>query len=454
MIFLFYNFFLVALGIVLLSLKRKAPVWMVWINFLFILGVVFGNYRFDLTLTGEFGVHLLLDHISHYFLLLTALVFLAVFTRKMSVNLSNLLLVLLGVLNLTFVSADLFNLYVTIEAVSLLTFLLVVEGRKKVQYWSAFKYLILGTIGMNVYLTGVAILYAENGTLSISGLSENPFAASLITSGLLLRAGVFLFSMWLPQLHSEAETVISAILSGVVVKSAVYGLLRMEEIVNWELIEYFAIFSALSGAVLAFLSRDYKRTLAYSTLSQIGIVLVSPITAPVYSLAHGVSKSWLFLLKDELPGRNTEEWERLDFWTWLSLALASLSIMGFPGFSGFSKNMVLLEIHGWEKLLMEIAFAGTAATFWRFLMKPFVFSGQGRIKPYSVILAASSVVIGIFFANWKSSLESVLLIGSGLLVHLLFRRCRIERYPLEDFDSMLGIYLLGTVMMCLFSLQW
>lgn len=426
---------------------------MVWINFLFILGVVFSNYRFDLTLTGEFGVHLLLDHTSHYFLLLTALVFLAVFTKRLSVNLSNLLLVLLGVLNLTFVSADLFNLYVTIEAVSLLTFLLVVEGRRRVQYWSAFKYLILGTIGMNVYLIGVAILYAENGTLSISRLSGNPFAASLITSGLLLRAGVFLFSMWLPQLHSEAETVISAVLSGVVVKTAVYGLLRVERIVNWEVVEYFAILSALSGVVLAFLSKDYKRMLAYSTLSQIGIVLVSPITAPVYSLAHGVSKSWLFLLKDELPDRNTEEWKGLDFWTWFSLALASLSIMGFPGFSGFSKNMVLLELHGWEKLLMEIASAGTAATFWRFLMKPFAFPDQGRMKPYSVVLIIASVVIGISFADWKSSLESVLLIGAGFLIHLLFRKYRIERYPLEDFDSMLGIYLLGTVIMCLFSLQ-
>ncbi|MCD6551801.1 MAG: cation:proton antiporter, partial [Thermotoga sp.] len=136
MIFLSYNFFLVALGIACLSLKRRVPTWIVWINFLFTVAVVFSGYRFDLMLTGEFGVHLLLDHTSYYFLFLTALVFLAVFTKKMSANLSNLLLVLLGTLNLTFVSADLFNLYVTIEAVSLLTFLLVVEGGKKVQYWS------------------------------------------------------------------------------------------------------------------------------------------------------------------------------------------------------------------------------------------------------------------------------------------------------------------------------
>ncbi|MCD6551536.1 MAG: cation:proton antiporter, partial [Thermotoga sp.] len=97
---------------------------------------------------------------------------------------------------------------------------------------------------------------------------------------------------------------------------------------------------------------------------------------------------------------------------------------------------------------------GTAATFWKFLLKPFTLSGQRKMEPYSLVLSIASVVIGFFFANWESSLESFLLIGAGLLVHLLFRKYRIKKYPLEDFDSMLGVYLLGTVIVCLFSLQW
>jgi len=162
-IFLVYNFLIISLGIVFLFLKRKAPWWTALVNLVFTVTMVLSGYRFDLVLTGNFGVHLLLDQTSYFFLILTAVVLLAVFTKDLNVSLSNLLLILLGALNLAFVSYDLFNIYVTVEVVSLITFLLVVEGRKKIQYWSAFKYLILGTVGMNLYLIGIGFLYAENG---------------------------------------------------------------------------------------------------------------------------------------------------------------------------------------------------------------------------------------------------------------------------------------------------
>jgi len=451
-IFLVYNFLIISLGIIFLFLKMKTPGWIVLVNFLFIVTMVIFGYRFDLVLTGNFGVHLLLDQTSYFFLILTAVVFLAVFTKNMSYSLSNLMLILLGTLNLAFVSYDLFNIYVTVEVVSLITFLLVVEGKKKIQYWSAFKYLILGTVGMNLYLIGIGVLYAENGTLSISDISKvNSFASTLVATGLLLRAGVFLFSMWLPQVHSEAETPVSAVLSGVVVKSAVYALVRLEHVVNWDVVKIFAIFSALSGVLFAFLSKDYKRILAYSTLSQIGIVLVSPATAPVYALSHGISKAWLFLLKDDLPERDVTKWKKLDFWTWLSLSMASLSIMGLPGLAGFSKNLVLEQLHGWEKMLMKLAFVGTAASFWKFLLKPFEFKKK-LPGMYNPVLFATSLTIGLYFASWGKALESFFLTGAGLLVYFLFKNVRIEKYPLEDFESMLGVYLLGVVACLLLSL--
>ncbi|HAA82975.1 MAG TPA: cation:proton antiporter, partial [Thermotoga naphthophila] len=126
MIFLVYNFLIISLGIIFLFLKMKTPGWIVLVNFLFIVTMVIFGYRFDLVLTGNFGVHLLLDQTSYFFLILTAVVFLAVFTKNMSYSLSNLMLILLGTLNLAFVSYDLFNIYVTVEVVSLITFLLVV----------------------------------------------------------------------------------------------------------------------------------------------------------------------------------------------------------------------------------------------------------------------------------------------------------------------------------------
>ncbi|PLV59842.1 cation:proton antiporter [Thermotoga sp. KOL6] len=454
MIFLYYNFFLISLGIVCLSLKKKVPKWITFVNLSFVLGIILFNYRFDITFTGEFGVHLLLDQTSRYFLLLSALVFTAVFMKGMSSTLSGLSSILLGILNLAFVSYDLFNIYVVVEAVSLVTFLMIVEGKRKIQYWSAFKYLVIGTVGMNLFLIGVAILYSENGTLSISDISRvSPLASSLILVGLLLRSGVFLFSMWLPQVHAESETVVSALLSGVVVKSTVYGLLRVQNIVNWQVVKDLALFSAIFGAVLVFLSKDYKRMLAYSTLSQVGIILVSPITAPVYALAHGISKAWLFLLKDDLPGRDVTKWKKISFQVWFFLAIATLSIMGLPGFAGFVKILVLDQLQSWEKFVLELAFIGTAASFWRLLLKTPDFSKQKFLGFYNLVLLVSSVLVGISYAEWNESFETILSMGIGFLIHLGFNRYKIDKYPLEDFEAMMGSYFLGVVIVCLLSLQ-
>jgi len=71
---------------------------------------------------------------------------------------------------------------------------------------------------------------------------------------------------------------------------------------------------------------------------------------------------------------------------------------------------------------------------------------------YNPVLFATSLTIGLYFASWGKALESFFLTGAGLLVYFLFKNVRIEKYPLEDFESMLGVYLLGVVACLLLSL--
>jgi len=97
---------------------------------------------------------------------------------------------------------------------------------------------------------------------------------------------------------------------------------------------------------------------------------------------------------------------------------------------------------------MEVVFVGTAASFWKFLLKPFEFKKK-LPGMYNPVLLIASLTIGLYFASWERVLESFLLMGAGLLVHFLFKNLKIEKYPLEDFESMLGVYLLGVVA-CLF----
>ncbi len=403
---------------------------------------------FSITLVNLFGIHLVLDEVSRYFILLTALVFMGVSFRGVNDrNLTFLLSVTMFSLNLLFLSYDLFNLYVMIELVSLLTFLLIVHGKKISQYWAALKYIILGTFGMNLYLVGVAIVYRFNYSLSVQDVKDVPLiASSLMIVGIMIRSGVFLFSMWLPQAHAEAETVVSAVLSGVVVKTGVYALLRIIPVSNREnIVSHFGAISAVLGVVFAFLSDDYKKILSYSTLSQVGIILSSFKTAPLYSLAHGIFKSWLFLLKDDLPTRKVKEIKKLDFTSWLFLILASLSISGLPGTSGYVKGQVIEHVPLISKILLEIAFVGTCASFAKFLFMK-VGGAESKKIYHHIFLLTVSTILGVLFFNEKYIFSSILIFLIGISVHLIAHgKCKLKKIVLEDLEVSLPILVILTV---------
>ncbi|MCD6267721.1 MAG: cation:proton antiporter, partial [Thermotogaceae bacterium] len=294
MSFVIYNLIMILFSFIYIFLKRYSRSIFLFqnvLNFFIALLIFIRKFSFNIVLMDLFGVHLILDEISMYFILLNAIVFLGISLKGVE---DETLIFLLSTtsfsLNLLFLSYDLFNLYVMIELVSLLTFLLIVHGRKISQYWAALKYIILGSLGMNLYLVGVAIVYRSNYSFSIQDVKNIPtIALSLMLTGVMIRSGVFLFSMWLPQAHAEAETVVSAVLSGVVVKTGVYTLLRLATFSKSEhIVSYFGAVSAVLGVIFAFLSDDYKKILSYHTLSQVGIILSSFKTAPLYSLAHGV----------------------------------------------------------------------------------------------------------------------------------------------------------------------
>jgi multicomponent Na+:H+ antiporter subunit D len=109
--------------------------------------------------------------------------------------------------------------------------------------------------------------------------------------------------MWLVDLHSSVSSEISALLSGIAVKTGLYALLRLRPALgnHFEVVPFFAVISAILGVIFAFHEKHYKRILAYSTLSQIGYILIAPETGIFYVFAHGIFKSWLFLGADLLP---------------------------------------------------------------------------------------------------------------------------------------------------------
>jgi len=188
-----------------------------------------------------------------------------------------------------FLSADLFTTFVFFEIMSLASWVMVIHTEKPDALKAAETYLAVAVIGGLVTLMGIFMLYHLLGTLEIHSLYdaaaavENKtalWAAGLLTLvGFAAKAGSFPLHIWLPTAHPAAPAPASAVLSGVIIKTGVFGILVLSTQVfrydfSWGMIMLvLGVITMVLGAVLAVFSIDLKRTLACSSVSQIGFIL-------------------------------------------------------------------------------------------------------------------------------------------------------------------------------------
>jgi multicomponent Na+:H+ antiporter subunit D len=292
-----------------------------------------------------------------------------------------LLLAVWGALNAVFIGGDLFNLYVALE---LLTFaavpLVSLDGRAET-LTAALRYLLFALLGSILYLLGTVLLYGAYGTLDIILLSgrirPEPAAwaaISLMTAGLLAKAALYPFHLWLPPAHAGAPAPASAVLSGLVVKAPFFLVVRLWFDVMPGLPEHAAaqILGALGaaaiifGSVLALRQARLKLLIAYSTVAQIGYLFlmfplaVRPETGHPWSTAawtggvlqavsHAFAKAAMFMAAgliaealghDRIAGL-TGIGRALPI-TVFAFGLGGLSLMGLPPSGGFVAKAMLL----------------------------------------------------------------------------------------------------------------
>ena len=174
--------------------------------------MLFSGQIFRISLLGSFGVDLLMDQFAWTFILMNGLVFLGVTLSRKSGSLPvisfPLMVLLHGTANAVFLSYDLFNIFVCIELATILAFLLIRLGNKPRQVWSAVQYLIVGNVGMILYLLGCIFAYSLNGSFSMETIQELPkLPVYLLVTGLSVKGGVFVMGLWLPEAHGEAEAI-------------------------------------------------------------------------------------------------------------------------------------------------------------------------------------------------------------------------------------------------------
>jgi multicomponent Na+:H+ antiporter subunit D len=281
-----------------------------------------------------------------------------------------------------FLTGDIFNLFVFFEVMLLSTYALVVvsdaEGliTRGEKLEATFKYLILNLIGASVMLLAIGTLYGTTGTLNMADLSVKVRALQEVGVGHLsliaflfvavfgLKAAAAPFHFWLPDVHPSAPTPVSALLSGILIKVGAYGMIRLTTLIFpglqplREVILLLALGTLLLGAFLAVGQTDLKRLLAYSSIGQMGFLLLGVGLGSAQGLAaalffiinHAIVKSMLFLTAGGVMHTTRERSiERMGGLARSSPLLAAafllgaMALAGMPPLNGFISKLLIFQ---------------------------------------------------------------------------------------------------------------
>jgi len=348
------------------------------------------------------GIELVCDGLAQFmlvtinFVALVSIIFAGAYMRRFTKVwlFESLFLLMTGAMNGVVLAGDLFNLFVFLEVAAIASYALVGFGCEHEELEAAFKYLILGTVGSAFILLGVTILYSLTGHLNMAMVARQLarigttgpavlLAAAAIIGGLALKAALVPFHAWLPDAHPSAPAPISAMLSGVLIKvSGVYALARVVFNVLGanpyyaNILIAMGVLSMVLGMFLALGQSDLKRLLAYSSISQVGyVVLALGVAAqlvsrggqlasgyPARTIAglclfgglfhlfnHAAFKSLLFLssgsIEQQAHTRVLKDMGGLSRRmpvTSFCCRIGALSISGVPPFNGFFSKLVII----------------------------------------------------------------------------------------------------------------
>lgn len=376
------------------------------------------------------GIEYRVDPVNAFVLLLVALIGAVVLLytpRSLAAELDGIrgnlfygayLLCLTGLMGMA-ITGDLFNLFVFLEISSLSSYTLIALGRDRRALSAAFQYLIMGTVGATFFVIGIGLLYMMTGTLNMVDLAQRlqPVihtrtvlaAFAFLTVGIGLKLALFPLHLWLPNAYAYAPSAVTALLAATATKVSVYVFLRF----------YYGIFGpafsfgtlgmdvllaalGLAGvfvaSLVALFQQDLKRLLAWSSIAQVGYMMVgvglgsaTGLTATlVHLFNHAVTKGALFLAVgcmvarlgacelDDLRGIG----RRMPLAT-AAVVLGGLSLIGVPLTAGFVSKwyLVLAAVErGWWLVAALVLLGSLIAVgyVWRVVEAAYFQPAEGR----------------------------------------------------------------------------
>lgn len=319
---------------------------------------------------------------------------------KSKVNLYyiSVLFLLSSMLAITYTN-DLFTAYVFIEINTITACGIIISKEDGHTLAASMRYMIMSLLGSGLFLIGVCLIYGLTGHLVMPFIQERinalvgtgyysvslQIAIALFAVGLALKSALWPFHSWLPDAHSSASAASSAILSGLVLKTFIFLLIKIfyrivgpdimtgHAILN--LLLSFGIAGMLLGSINALFEKDIKRMLAYSSVSQIGYVFCAlgigttagVVAALIQVIVHAFTKPLLFIaaggLMDTSGGskkfKDLQGAGRRDLLAGAAFVVGTLSMIGVPFFGGFITKLTLVTAavgaHGWQMYAALIA---------------------------------------------------------------------------------------------------
>ena len=381
-----------------------------------------------------------------------------------------LLLLMTGVTG-SFLTGDIFNLYVWFEVMLISSFGLLILGGERIQIDGALKYAILNLLATTLFLIATGLLYGAVGSLNMADISMKlPIAqengAPIVTIGSLyflafsMKAAAFPVNFWLPASYHTPKIVVSAIFAGILTKVGVYALIRTmvlllpdTRILLSDVIAWVAAFTMIVGALGTLAHNDIRRIFGYLVITGIGPMLVGvaigseeALTGAIFYAVHSiVVMTGLYLALGILMRKNGGRYNLTDVGGGYKASgglsilflILSFAIVGLPPFSGFWPKFVLVDAsiragYGW--LTFGILFSGFLTTiamgrvwahaFWRggpistpdgTMAEPLQpLTGAVRSRVYLPVGALAIIVclIGVF----PSPLLSIVQTGSQTLL--------------------------------------
>jgi multicomponent Na+:H+ antiporter subunit D len=316
-------------------------------------------------------------------------------------------LCLTGLLGIT-ITGDAFNIFVFLEISSLSTYVLIALGRDRRALVASYQYLIMGTIGATFIVIGIGLLYLMTGTLNLADMGRRITAVqgtrpvlvalAFLTVGISLKLALFPLHQWLPNAYAYAPSAVSAFLAATATKVAIYVLLRFyfsvfgesavfAKLPMQQMLLLLALAGMFAASTIAIFQSDLKRLFAYSSVGQIGYIILgvsfSSATgltgAIVHLFNHGVTKGAIFMLLGGVAlvmggtslARVQGLGQRMPL-TSAGIVICGLSLIGVPGTAGFVSKWYLLlaaleKGQWWLVFLVVLSSLLAAAYVWRFV---------------------------------------------------------------------------------------